>query len=507
MIRILIFLLSAFFVLGAIEFLARFGGPISGEAFGQKFDVHSGWIVAGIFLLLVIAIYLTHLLKNVRAMPAKLKARDREARRTRGVAALTRGFEALAAGDASGAAQHARTARINLEDVALTRLLTAQAAQVSGDETAARASFSTMLEAPETEFLGLKGLYLQAITAGDRIAARGYAERAFRLRPNARWAFDSVFELGLERGAWRETREAVAQARRNNLIAGDKADRAAAVLLTADAYAASLSGDVKSATEEARAALKLAPGFTPAALLASRIIAENKKPGKAARVIEAAFAIAPHPALIKAYDLLFGDEETAKRSEMLRRLAEKNSASREATLLNARANNLVGEWTATIAVLEPLLAQMPTAAEFSLMAAAMAGQQGAEAGRPWLERAAHAPRDPRPGADGEFHFTRDGWSKLVREYMEHERLAPLPLEEISLGMSVDEIRLLTAPPVEEAPSEETPPEIPETPTPDIENAEASADGAVIAAEEAGSDDHIHNDEEAERAAAAARNVS
>ena len=43
------------------------------------------------------------------------------------------------------------------------------------------------------------------MAAGETDAAKGYAERAYRLRPNAAWAFQSVFDLGLDRGAWRET--------------------------------------------------------------------------------------------------------------------------------------------------------------------------------------------------------------------------------------------------------------------------------------------------------------
>ncbi len=506
MIRILIFVLSAILIVGAISLFASLDSHITGEVFGWKFDAHPGWIIGGLFFLLFVVGYLTHFIKNLLAMPAKIRASEREARRTRGVAALTRGLEAVAAGDAPGAVHHAKIARNHLDDVALTRLLTAQAAQISGDETTARDSFSGMLEAPETEFLGLKGLFLQAMKAGDQKAAQGFAERAFRLRPNARWAFDSVFDLGLDRGAWRETREAVAQARRNNVLPAENADRATAALLTADAYAASLSGDQKNALEEAKAALKLAPGFTPAALLAARLFAENGKPGKAAKTIEAAFSVAPHPALIKAYDVLYADEAVEKRADLLRKLSDKNSASREAILLKARADNLTGDWAGAISALEPLLAQAPTAAEFSLIADAVAGREGVDAARVWLERAANAPRDPRPGADGEFHFTREGWAQMVREYMQHQRLAPPPLEEISLGMSADEIKLLIAPPIVDAGPDEEPAPVDAPSIPQVEPATNPGDDAPVAAAE-DDDDHIHNDEEAERAAAAARIVS
>ena len=502
MIRILIFLLGAIFFAFAITALAMMDSRITGEAFGTRFDGPSGLIVGAVFLAFLAAIYLTHKIKDILAIPAKIRARDAQTKRERGIAALTRGLEAAAAGDGDDAAHHARVARRNLDDVALTRLLTAQAAQLTGDQTAAKESFSAMLAAPETEFLGLKGLYAQAMKAGEIEIAKGYAERAFRLRPNAQWAFQSVFDLGLERGAWRETRDALGQAQKNKLVDAAAADRARAALLTADAYAAA---DNAAAMSDLDAALTLAPGFAPAALRAARIASDDGKSGKAAKIIEAAFAVDPHPALIKLYDRLYKDEIPERRAEKLRKLAEKNADADEAALLRARAATLTEDWAGAVDALEPVLARSPSPAAFSLMAKAAAGLHGEAAGQVWLEHAANAPRDPRPGADGEFHLTRDGWARMVRDYMEFARLSPPPIEEASGGLSQEEVRLLLAPPAGKVESA----------------AEFAEDAHVVAADapkpepakpaiKRGSldeDDHIHDDEEAERAANAARGVS
>ena len=503
---LLIFLLWIVFLAGAITYFASLDSRIIGEAFGFKIDGPSGLITGGLFFLFVLAIYVTHKVKDILAWPAKIRAREAAAQRARGVAALTRGLEAVAVGDASAASHHAKIARRHLDDMALTRLLTAQAAQISGDEIAAKESFSAMLEAPETEFLGLKGLYLQAIAKNDTNAARGFAERAFRLRPNARWAFDSVVELGLERGAWSETRQTIEKARKDNLIDAQKADRAIAALTTADAYATFLSGETDAALKEVETALKLAKGFTPAVVLAAKLSVENGKPGKAAKAIEVAFATDAHPALIRLYDKLYTDQPSEKRAELLRKLAEKNSDTREATLLRARANNLLADWAEAISTLEPLMTGAPTAAEYTLMAAAAAGMQGEEIGRGWLERAATAPRDPRPGADGEFQLAREGWARLVHEYMEHGRLAPPPLEETGIGVSAEEIRLLTVLPEPEPAAQEF--DQPAS-TDDNENintvVEASPDHTTdIAAKD---DGELGNDDDAERIARAAREVS
>jgi len=502
MIRILMFLLGAFFFAFAITYFASLDSRIAGEAFGYHFDGPSGLIVGGAFVVLLIAIYLTHKIKDILAIPAKIRAKDAQTKRERGIAALTRGLEAAAAGDGDDATHHARVARRNLEDVALTRLLTAQAAQLTGDRQAAKESFSAMLAAPETEFLGLKGLYAQAMKAGETDVAKGYAERAFRLRPNAQWAFQSVFDLGLERGAWRETRDALAQAQKNKLVDAASADRARAALLTADAYAAA---DTAAAASDLDAALKLAPGFAPAALRAARLAADEGKTGKAAKILEAAFTSAAHPALIKLYDRLYKDEPADKRAEKLRKLAEKNPAADEAALLRARAAALTEDWPGAVDALEPLLARAPGPAAFSLMGKAAAGLHGEAAAQVWLEHAANAPRDPRPGADGEFHLTRDGWARMIREYMEYARLSPPPIEEASGGLSEEEVRLLLAPPAGKAESAE---ELSEDAGPvSSEPSKIETRKPAVMRGSLDDDDHIHDDEEAERAANAARGVS
>lgn len=532
MIRILIFLIGILFFAYVVTLLTSLDSRITGEAFGMRFDGPSGLIIGAVFVFFLVAIYATHKIKDILAIPAKIRARDAETRRSRGIAALTRGLEAVAAGDGDDASHHARLARRYLDEAALTRLLTAQAAQLSGDLAAAKESYSAMLAAPETEFLGLKGLYAQALAADDAEAAKGYAERAFRLRPNAHWAFSSVFDLGLERGAWRETREAVIQAHKNKVLETAKANRARAALLTADAYATA-NTDKAAAQNELDAALNLAPGFTPAAILAAQIALEAGKTGRAAGILETAFAESSHPALIKLYDRLYKDQSLEKRASKLRKLADKNTDSHEAALLRARAATLVEEWKTAVDELEALLARAPSAAAYGLMAKAAAGLHGEAAANVWLEYAANAPRDPRPGADGEFHLTRQGWARLIRDYMEFARLSPPPIEETVAGLSPDELRLLIAPPPEEPAAEgeqesaparaesassldkETPlidagpegqtsePNIPAD-SPKENSVEASAETSALAPDE---EDRIHDDDEAERAAAAARNVS
>ncbi len=289
MIRILMFLLALVVAAALITLISNMSGYIEGRAFG--FEIY--WPVSVVIGMVLIGamglIGLTIFAKDLAALPEKLRRKRADMRREKGLVALTRGLEAVAAGDPSDAQRHARTANAMLEDPNLTRLLTAQAAALAGEESQATQAFSAMLEAPETEFLGLRGLYAQALAKGDTQAAKDYAERAFRLRPGAKWAFDSVYQLSVERAAWGDALEAIKSASRHGIAADDIARRRQAVLLCASAYTAHDSDDDATALAEAQAALKLEPGFTPAATLAAQLLHQRGKDSKAMKVIETAW--------------------------------------------------------------------------------------------------------------------------------------------------------------------------------------------------------------------------
>ena len=473
MIRIFLFILALALAAAGLTALLSVEGNVD-IRFGQwAYNASAtATLIAGalaILLLIVVVLMLSYFMR----LPTKLKAMRKERERHRGVVALTRGLEAVAAGDATDAQRHARSANRHLEEPGLTRLLTAQAAQLAGDYETAERTFAEMLDAPETEFLGLRGLYLQAIQAGDRHAATEYAERAFKLRPNARWAYDSVYQLSVERGAWSEARSALKLAAKNGLEEGDHVKRREAALITARAYAADAAGDADQALSDAKDAVKLAPDFPPAATLAARLEAARGHRGRAAKLLETAWEARPHPALRQAYLSLYGDLKPAERTARLMTLAEKvpdNPLSRQ---IEAEHQIALGNYDRAKTMIEPMLTEHPTARVFRLMAAAVRGLYGDQAAEPWLERAAEAPSEPVPGADGEFHFTTDGWRRLVREFGDHHRLAPPPLEDVNASMSREEIFLLAAPPGDQP---VTPEEVPVEPVTAPENRTASETG-------------------------------
>lgn len=480
MIRILTFIILVVAAAAAVTALANVPGRAVIQFGNTEFSTYSallfGLIAAGAFLLVGVTLFFSGLFR----LPKALARRNRERRREKGLLALTRGLEAVAAGDAGDAQRHAKVASKQLQSEAgLTRLLTAQAAQLAGDETTAEENFAAMLEAPETEFLGLRGLYLQAMKSGDHKEAREYAERAFRLRPGTEWAYQSVYSLQLERGAWAEAREALLKAQQHGHEAGESARRREAALLTAMAYEAEAADDTDTARRHALEALRKAPSFAPAATLAARLEADAGRRSKGGKILDEAWSTAPHPALAKTMGQLYEDSTPERRAERLKKMAETNPSADESRLLIAEQENALGDYAAARDRLEPLMTRAPRARSFAAMATAVRGLYGAEAAQVWLDRAAAAPLDPVPGADGDFHFTTDGWRRLIREFGDHGRLAPPPLEEVRTSLSSEEIRLMLAPPP--TPEPEPEPE-PEATTLEEDVPEPSAEATVVEAD-------------------------
>lgn len=487
MIRILIFVLWVVLFAAALTLLFSFRATMPLEAFGWRMDVPAGLALFAAVLFTGAVALATSVVKDLTGAPKAARARKGVAQREKGLAAVTRGLEAIAVGDGAAARREAERAAKALGAAPVARLIAAQAAQLSGDEAAAGEALALMLDAPETEFLALRGLYAKAMRDGDFDGARRYAERAFERRGGARWAFEAVFELALARNDYNAAQGALSRAAKSKAIDQGAADRGLAATHATSAYASHLAGDIDSAIADADAALKRAPGFAPAAVLSARLHAGRGEAKKAEKILGAAFALAPARAVAETFESVFADEGAAA----LDRLAEKNPESREAMLLSAKASLARGDAGAAARILADMLKASAEARSLFLMAEAQSALNGEAAARLWLSRAALAPRDDEPSADAFFRINADGWRRLIRDYIDHGRLAPPPLEAPPSGLAEEDLARAAALPALSAPL--------------LAPAEMSGDLALEA--EASSGDDTDTDETLNREAAAARGVS
>ncbi len=400
MIRIALYLAGILVLTVGLHWLASRPGTVRIEWLGQilELSVYSGIVMLAMLVGAVLLAWAG--LRQVWRSPAALSHFFDRRRRQRGLDALTGGIIAVGAGDRALAARYAAQARKALPHEPLTHLLRAQAAQIGGDRATARRIFEAMLASPDTEQLGLRGLYLEAEREGEHEAARQLAERALRLNPRLGWPVDALFDLQCRAADWQGALDTLAVAERQRLAEKTPARRRRAVLLTAQAQA--LEDDAPDkALELAMEAHGLARDLVPAAAIAGRILASRGRTPKAARVLLKTWRQAPHPDLAVAYAYARPGDSPRDRLDRVRHLARLTPNHPEALIAVATSAIEAHAWDEAREALKPLLEGRLTQRVCALMAR-IEGEQYRDAGRvrEWLARAAGAGRDPAWIADG-----------------------------------------------------------------------------------------------------------
>ena len=409
MLRLVLLLVGIFGLSAALAWLADRPGSIHVEWQGYTANPSVFQAVIGLAALLGLTLLVWSIIRQVWQSPANIGSFFLKRRNKRGLDSLSSGMIAIGAGDRALATRYAIQARKALPNEPLTHLLRAQAAQLSGDRTTARRIFDAMLASPDTEQLGLRGLFLEAEREGETEAARQYAERALNLNPKLGWSADALFDLQCRQNDWPGALETLGIAKRHGQIDKSVSDRRRAVLLTAQAQV-NEEADPDKAMNLAIEAHNLAPDLIPAAAIAGRILAARGNTQKAAKIIQKTWRKAPHPELATAYAYARIGDSPRDRMTRIRQLADLNQHSIESPIAVASAAIEAREWEAARKALAPLLDGRLTQRVCTLMAKIEGGDQG-DAGRvrEWLARAVNAPRDPAWTADG---IVSDIWSPV-----------------------------------------------------------------------------------------------
>ena len=300
MLRLIGFLLAVAIIAAGLGWLADNPGELTLQWQGYYAEVSLFTAVVILAATAVVVLVLWSLVRHAWNSPAAVGGLLAKRRQKLGLDALSSGMIALGAGDRAAAVRSSVQARRSLPNEPLTHLLRAQAAQLSGDRATARRIFEAMLAAPDTEQLGLRGLYLEAQREGETEAARHFAERAVGLNPKLGWAVDALFDLQCRASDWTGALETLAVARKNGHVERPKADRRRAVLLTAQAQSAE-ENDPERALNLALEAHKLAPDLVPAAAIAGRLLASRGNTPRAAKILQRTWSRSPHPDLATAY--------------------------------------------------------------------------------------------------------------------------------------------------------------------------------------------------------------
>lgn len=391
MLRVLLLFLGLAAIAVAAAWLADHPGEVAFDWQGVRVETSIG--VAGALALLLAASLLA-IYRGWRWLaggPRAWRQRRRLGRQRRGYETLTRGLIAVAAGDGAQGLRLAQRAGVLLEGSPLAHLLSAQAAQLEGDEAGAKRHFEALRAHPETEFLGLRGLIVLAKRAGRHQEARRLAEAAAGLRPDAAWAANELYLAQAADGDWDAALATLEQRRRKRLNAPESRRRRA-IALYGRALRAEAAGEVRQALDRAQKAVAAAPEFVPANRLTVRLLAAAGELRRARKQLAEAWRRTPHPELAEAFAELGAGEPAAERLKAAENLAAMHPEAPESRILAATWAIEARDWAQAEAALDAALADgdQPRLCRLKARLAERSGGDAA-AVRAWLERAAQAP--------------------------------------------------------------------------------------------------------------------
>ena len=401
--KILIFVgLVAALTLGA-GYLMENGGALRIAVAGWEFTLGPiQAVVAALLGLLVVWIVLKlvgllvaflRFLNGDETAVSRYFDRNRE---RKGFQALSEGMMAAASGEGRLALAKAARAERYLQRPELTNLLSAQAAEMTGDTRLATEVYKRLLGDERTRFVGVRGLMRQKIAEGDNETALKLAEKAFAMKPRHQEVQDTLLKLQAQSGDWKGARKVLGAKMKQGQLPRDVHRRRDAVMALQEAKAVFDEGASIEAREAAIAANKASPDLIPAAVMAARGYIAEGKAKYADRVLRKAWEANPHPDLAAAFAEIVPDETPAARLKRFDTLLKIRPEHEETQLLRAELNLAAEDFPAARRAMGTLADTHPTARVLTIMAAIERGEGGDDAAvRGWLTRALTASRGPQ----------------------------------------------------------------------------------------------------------------
>ena len=348
-----------------------------------------------IWIVLKILSFLVAVLKFINGDETAITRFFTRSRERKGYQALSDSLLALASGDAPVALSKARRAEGYLQNPSLTNLISAQAAEMSGDTAKAAQIYKELVKTPETQFVGVRGLLKQKLADGKTDVALKLAQKAYALKPKHEETQDLLLQLQAKTADWTGARATLQAKMKQGKIPRDLHKRRDAVLALSQAQAVMDENNSIEQREAAIEANKLSPDLVPAACLAARNYIDQGNVKAAARIIKKAWSAQPHPDLAAAFSEIAPDETPEERLKRFGQLAKANPDHLETRLTMAELNLVAEDFPAARRVLGDAINNDPDARVLTIMAAIERGQGGDDAVvRAWLAKTLTAKHGP-----------------------------------------------------------------------------------------------------------------
>ncbi|WP_135502850.1 heme biosynthesis protein HemY [Roseovarius aestuariivivens] len=384
-------------------FLLEFEGGVRIVMAGQEFNLSPIMTVIGL-LLLILAIWLLLKLAGLLVAVLRFVNGDETAlsryfdknRQEKGYQALAEGLMALASGEGSVAMSRANRAEKYLRKPALTNLITAQAAEMSGNRRKAEEVYKRLLTNEKTRFVGVRGIMHQKLADGDTDTALKLAQTAFSLKPRHEEVQDTLLKLQAKAHDWAGARRTLHAKLKYGNMPRDVHRRRDAVMALSEARDILDEGKTIEAREASIEANRMSPDLVPAAVLAARGYIEQGSKRNAWRVISKAWNAQPHPDLAAVFAEIEPSETPVARIKRFGKLLRIHPDHRETRLVKAELYIAAEDFPSARRALGDLAEVDADARALTIMAAIERGEGAADSVvKGWLARALSAPRGPQ----------------------------------------------------------------------------------------------------------------
>ena len=396
MLKLLTFVLILTLIsVSAIWFIEN-DGSIVVEWMGYNIKTSIAFAVAALSLLFFTLFFALQILATIKNAPKNYQKSVKDKKKEKGLVALTEGFAAIAAGDTRQAKKLTKQATACLGNVPVTKLLSAQSAQLEGNLSEAKIHYSAMLENKETEMIAIKGLLLQAEKDGNIEEAVLLAEKAIKSQPSSDWANKVLLRLYKITKRWKEARNLTENLARLKIITKEQAKRDVAIMNLALSKEAQTSDRKVTAMEFSQKAYKDLPGFAPAAVIYAKLLMEvsKKNKRKSVNALEKCWKINTNPALANSYLEIYENDTAEKKLKHAEKLLKLKPNDFNSHIIVAKNAIAAGDSTKARNHLKMALSIKETATICNLMAEVEEiDASDDEAVKKWSERAQNCQPD------------------------------------------------------------------------------------------------------------------